>query len=115
MPACWGRRRCLPKTSTNPAFFAAATAKFSHRYIQSFGKDAYCQEGLGYWGYGFGNYIMICELLSQATGGKLDLYQDPAVRAVGLFPSATRSPAASGRRMPTMRWGRRHRGNSWRS
>ena len=68
------------------AFFAAAAAKFSRRYLQSFGKDAYCQEGLGYWGYGFGNYIMLCELLYQATGGKLDLYQDPDVREVALVP-----------------------------
>ncbi len=68
------------------AFFVAAAEKYTGLYAKGFGPDAYCQEGMGYWGYGFGNYIQLAELIYQATGGKLDLYAIPGVREVALYP-----------------------------
>ena len=68
------------------ALFAAAAEKYSQNFLKGFGTDGYCSEGLGYWNYGFGNYVQLAELLSQATKGRLDLFDRPMVRQVALFP-----------------------------
>jgi hypothetical protein len=38
-------------------------------------------EGIGYWDYGFGNYLLLAEALWQNSGGKINLYAgEPAAR-----------------------------------
>lgn len=44
-------------------------------YLSGFGEDGYCSEGTGYWSYGFGHYLYLAELLSDYTGGKVDLFE----------------------------------------
>ncbi len=68
------------------AIFAAAAEKYSLNYLEGFSQDGYCVEGLGYWNYGFGNYLRLCELLYQATGGKVDCFDRAKVRAIADFP-----------------------------
>ena len=46
---------------------------------------ATARKGLGYYDYGFGNYIVLRETLWQATGGKVDLFVDPKVRQVATY------------------------------
>jgi pimeloyl-ACP methyl ester carboxylesterase len=62
------------------AEFVAAAEKFSRNFLSGFTPDGYCSEGLGYWNYGFGNYLLLAETVRQATGGKLDLLSLPEVR-----------------------------------
>ena len=56
--------------------------------MRGFTPDGYCSEGVGYWNYGFGHYVMLAETLRQATGGKVDL-MDAAARPA-------RSPRSGG-------------------
>lgn len=42
--------------------------------------DGYCSEGMGYWNYGFGHFLMLGNGLRDATGGKLDVFSDPIYR-----------------------------------
>ena len=42
--------------------------------------DGYCSEGMGYWNYGFGHFLMLGNALRDATGGKLDVFSDPVYR-----------------------------------
>lgn len=69
------------------ALFAAAAEQLSLNYLHGFGDDGYCVEGLGYWNYGFGNYIRLCELLYQSSGGKIDCFNRDKVKAIAEFPT----------------------------
>ena len=68
------------------AFYVAAAEKYSRDFLRGFGGDGYCAEGMGYWNYGFGNYIQLCETVFQATQGGVDLYQLAGARAAALYP-----------------------------
>ena len=68
------------------AFFVAAAEKYSQDFLRGFGGDGYCAEGMGYWNYGFGNYIQLCETVYQATKGKVDLYKLNGARDAALYP-----------------------------
>lgn len=57
------------------------------RFLSGFGKDGYCSEGMGYWNYGFGHFVILAENLRAQTGGKIDLYQKPGVRGIATAPS----------------------------
>jgi len=67
------------------AFFVAAAEQLSLNFLQGFTSDGYCSEGLGYWDYGFGHYVLLAETVRQATGGKLDLFKRPGVDKITLF------------------------------
>ncbi len=67
------------------AFFVASAEKYVQNFLSGFTPDGYCSEGLGYWNYGFGNFMVLAESIAQATGGKLDLWEDPKVRRIAQF------------------------------
>ena len=67
------------------AFFIAAAENYSKNFLEGFTDDGYCSEGLGYWNYGFGYYIMLSELIHQATGGKVDLLQNNKAKQAATF------------------------------
>ncbi|MGN6368670.1 MAG: hypothetical protein ACTHN5_10445 [Phycisphaerae bacterium] len=69
------------------ALFAAAAELYSRNFLKGFGPDGYCSEGLGYWDYGFGRFVMLAETLMQATHGKLDLLAAPAAKLPAEFGS----------------------------
>jgi hypothetical protein len=67
------------------AMFAAAAEKHISRFLSGFTPDGYCSEGLGYWNYGFGHFVMLAETLKQASGGAVDMMDSPQVRLVAAF------------------------------
>jgi len=67
--------------------FVAAAEDYSKNFLDGFTDDGYCSEGLGYWNYGFGYYIMLSELIYQATDGKVDLLEDTKVKQASAFGS----------------------------
>ena len=67
------------------SFFIVAAEKYSKNFLEGFTDDGYCSEGLGYWNYGFGYYIMLSEMIYQATGGKVDLLQDHKAKQAATF------------------------------
>ena len=69
------------------AFFVAAAEQYSKHFLEGFTDDGYCSEGLGYWNYGFGHYVMLNEMIHQATGGKIDLLADSKARQAATFGS----------------------------
>ena len=50
--------------------------------LEGYTPDGYCSEGMGYWNYGWGHYLMLGLALREATGGKVDLFRDPKCRKV---------------------------------
>jgi hypothetical protein len=67
------------------ALFVAAAEQLSKHFLAGFTPDGYCSEGLGYWDYGFGHYVLLSETVCQATGGKLDLFARPEAKAPAEF------------------------------
>jgi len=67
------------------AFFIAAAEKYVEYFLSGFTPDGYCSEGVGYWNYGFGHYVMLAETIHQATAGRVDLLADPRIRPIALF------------------------------
>lgn len=67
------------------AWFVATAELRLATFRRGFTPDGYCSEGVGYWNYGFGRYAMLAETLLEATGGRLDLMADPAVKAIALY------------------------------
>lgn len=58
-------------------------------YLSGFGDDGYCSEGLGYWGYGFGHYLYLAQILYDYTDGKINLFaadNPEKLKNVGNFP-----------------------------
>jgi Heparinase II/III-like protein len=57
-------------------------------FMEGFGPDGGCAEGIGYWQYGFGYYVYFAEMLREYTGGALDLLDSELARRVAAFPVA---------------------------
>jgi hypothetical protein len=67
------------------AFYIAAAEHYSKNFLRGFTDDGYCSEGLGYWNYGFGYYVMLSEVIYQATNGSVDLLQNKKARQAAKF------------------------------
>lgn len=61
------------------AFYIAAAEHYIMTFLSGFGRDGYCYEGIGYWNYGFGRFVVLTEEIRQATGGQVDLFTLPEV------------------------------------
>lgn len=57
-------------------------------FLDGFGEDGGCAEGISYWVYGFGYYTYFAETLCAFTEGKIDLMQSDHVRNIAAFPQA---------------------------
>jgi hypothetical protein len=68
------------------AWYIAVAEKNIGSYLAGgFTPDGYCVEGLGYWNYGFGNFIILSENIREATDGKIDLLAEPQAAQPALF------------------------------
>ena len=67
------------------ALFVASAEKYSKNFLAGFTPDGYCSEGLGYWNYGYGHYVLLGEMIRRATGGQVDLMARPDARAPAMF------------------------------
>lgn len=59
------------------AWFVLQAEHFSRWSLEGFTPDGYCDEGVGYWNYGFGHYVALSETLRRATHGGIDLLARP--------------------------------------
>ncbi|MHC4124602.1 MAG: heparinase II/III family protein [Planctomycetota bacterium] len=67
------------------AFYIAAIEHYIQNYIDEFADDGYCWEGVGYWVYGFSNFIKLSETVYKATDGKLDMLRDEKILRIARF------------------------------
>lgn len=68
------------------ALFTYIGEYYSQNGLVGFGDDGYCSEGIGYFNYGFGRFVQLREAIWQATGGKIDLYDNPKVEKIAWYP-----------------------------
>lgn len=55
-------------------------------FLSGFNADGYCQEGPGYFGYGFGHYTYLAWALYEASGHKMNLFANERVQQIAGFP-----------------------------
>ena len=67
------------------AWYVASAESHNEFFLKGFTADGYCSEGMGYWNYGFGNYVYMGETVLQATGGKVDFFSPSIVREIAMF------------------------------
>jgi len=80
-----GAALALEDSPRDRAFFVAAAEHYIKYFLEGFTSDGYCSEGVGYWNYGFGHFLLLGETIRQATGGRLDLLANPAALQPALF------------------------------
>jgi len=62
----------LDDPAERAVFLAGVEANLPYFY-KGFTPDGYCSEGVGYWNYGVGHYLMLAEAVCRATRGRMDL------------------------------------------
>ncbi|MFO7958593.1 MAG: heparinase II/III family protein [Candidatus Brocadiia bacterium] len=80
-----GAALAIAESPEERAFYVAAAEELSRNFLRGFTPDGYCSEGLGYWNYGFGHYVLLSEAIYQATGGGVDLLSHPEAAAPARF------------------------------
>lgn len=55
-------------------------------FLDGFKDDGICLEGVGYWGYGFGFFMMYADMVRRYTDGKTDFFKRDKVRTIATFP-----------------------------
>ena len=55
-------------------------------FLDGFGVDGGCPEGISYWVYGFGFFTYFAEMLTSFTSGQLDLLRSEQVSRIAAFP-----------------------------
>lgn len=80
-----GAALALEDSPKDRAWFIVTTEYYIRNFLKSFPPDGYCTEGLGYWNYGFGHFVMLGEMIRQNTGGKVDFLADPAAQLPARF------------------------------
>ena len=82
-----GAALALEDSPETRATFVAAAEYYVVNFLKGFTPDGYCSEGLGYWNYGFGRFVLMAETIREATGGHVDLLAVPAALPAALFAS----------------------------
>jgi len=82
-----GTALALADSRAERARFIVAAERYSWNFLKGFTPDGYCSEGVGYWGYGFGHYLLLAEAIHQATGGGVDLFARPEALAPARYAS----------------------------
>ena len=54
-------------------------------FLEEFGDDGCCTEGISYWTYGFGYFVYFAAAYRQFTGGKIDLFKKDIVGKTARF------------------------------
>ena len=80
-----GAARTILPDRDDRAVFIAAGEHYSQYFINGFTDDGYCDEGPGYWVYGFGDFVGLREVLAHATTGRIDLFDRPKTIRMALY------------------------------
>lgn len=74
---------------TRLAEIIARAARSLDDYLSTFDIDGGSTEGPGYWAYGFGNYVLVAQLIEHRSGGRLPFMDGELIHKVAHFPLRT--------------------------
>lgn len=75
----------LPKGSQRQLQLVERLDTAMQSYLRGFGDDGACEEGVGYWGYGFGYFVYYADKLEQTLGDRRYLELEK-VKKIAAFP-----------------------------
>lgn len=84
--ACYAQAAALLPQAEDRAWWLAAVTPLVQPFRDGFLDDGLCPEGTSYWSYGFSHLVSLAELLRLATGGVVDLLDDPKYRRIARYP-----------------------------
>jgi len=58
-------------------------------YLSGFEDDGICKEGVGYWHYGFGFFVVYADMIHSFTNGEVDYFLNPKVKEISRFVQKT--------------------------
>ena len=64
--------------------------RHSMHYLEGIAPDGYCSEGITYWGYGFGHYLILSRILHKASAGNINLMVRPQAVSASAYPEKIR-------------------------
>lgn len=82
---CVGTALAVVESREERAECIEAAERARPSYLSGFGPDCYCQEGLGYWSFGFGHEIQMGLDVREATGGRIDFLAGERVRRIASY------------------------------
>jgi len=71
-----------------PELFTEMKPKFDkimNSFLSGYDDDGMCKEGIGYWFYGFGSFLIYADMLQKISGGKYNYFEDAKVKEIALF------------------------------
>jgi len=80
-----GTAMALVEDRRERALYLAAAEEYVGNFLRGFAADGYCTEGVGYWNYGFGNFVNLSESIEQATRGGVKLIDQENARLPAKF------------------------------
>lgn len=75
----------LKEDKKERAWYVALCEELIQHSEEGFEESGFYTEGVGYWVYGFGHYVLISELVRAVTGGKIDWLKKPLVERMSGF------------------------------
>jgi hypothetical protein len=79
----------LEQDPSRLAEIIARGARSLDDYLETFDSEGGSTEGPGYWGFGFGNYVLAGQLLYHRTNERIDFFADDLIRKIARFPLRT--------------------------
>ncbi len=73
-------------TGEDRAWWLAAMESLVSNYIDGFADDGLCNEGVGYWYFGFIHFISLAEVMRIGSAHTIDMLDTPKVRRIARFP-----------------------------
>ncbi|MDR2705624.1 MAG: hypothetical protein LBC02_07590 [Planctomycetaceae bacterium] len=67
------------------AKYIASAETNVEKFLQIFTRDGYFPDGAWAWNEGYGSFILLAELLYQATGGRIDMFKRPNIKETALY------------------------------
>ena len=80
-----GTALTLVDSPRDRAEYLAAMELSNPIFLSGFTGDGYCSEGMGYWNYGFGHFMMLGLTVRAATDGKLDIFQGEKLTRIAAY------------------------------
>ncbi len=75
----------LEKDDSKKMECVSKAMRFTDQYINGFGDDGGCEEGPHYWTFGTGCMLDVLNLLSSASNGTIDIYNEDIIRNMGAY------------------------------
>jgi hypothetical protein len=81
-----GSALTLMPDATERAWYVGAAELLTSNFLSGFPPDGYCSEGVGYWTYGVGHYVLMAEAVGRASNWKINLLTPAIFKPILSFP-----------------------------